>query len=562
MTPPAVAEAGPKASGSSPVLSSLVSAALLWSAFPPTNWGWLAWVALAPLFLLIKSRRSRAAIYAGAWVGGFAFWLLSIQWIRLTDESAWLAWVVMALALSAWWPAFLLLARLAVLRLRLPIMIAAPILWVGLEFVRAHILSGFPWYYLAHSQHNVLHLIQIADFAGALGLSFLIAMANAWWVDLLTLPLLRPTPRGPRPTRAQALRFAALAALIVATVGYGDFRLGTARFRPGPRLALMQSDLLQSRKMTADEAELLEGYRRLVAKAVRGPSLPDLIVWPETSYPYPPFVVRDSRLGAEAFAGQVEKLGSKRTGADWMSWMETISGHLHGWTDDLKVPMLVGALTYDFHPDGFAKHNAAILFEPGVTTIQSYYKIHLVPFGEYVPLVQTFPWLTALTPYHGSQVPSLAFGREPSTFRLGPYRFAAAICFEDTVPQAVRRFFQNPKDGRPPDLLINMSNDGWFHHSSELDMHLAISVFRAVENRVPLARAVNTGLSALIDGNGSILAALPKMTEGILARDVPLDDRDSLYSAWGDWLGFSCVAITLGLVVLGLAQAARPVRAI
>ncbi len=146
MSPPAVAEAGPKASDSSPVaastgvhpvVSSLVSAALLWSAFPPTNWGWLAWVALAPLFLLIKSRRSRAAIYAGAWAGGFAFWLLSIQWIRLTDESAWLAWVVMALALSAWWPAFLLLARLAVLRLRLPIMVAAPILWVGLEFVRA-----------------------------------------------------------------------------------------------------------------------------------------------------------------------------------------------------------------------------------------------------------------------------------------------------------------------------------------------------------------------------------------------------------------------------------------
>ncbi len=353
-----------------------------------------------------------------------------------------------------------------------------------------------------------------------------------------------------------------LAALIVATVGYGAFRLGTARFRPGPRLALMQSNLLQSRKMSADEAELLEGYRRLVEKAVRGPSLPDLIVWPETSYPYPPFIVRDPRLDAEAFERQVGRLASKRTAADWMAWMGTISGHLHGWTDELKVPMLVGALTYDFHPDGFAKYNAAILFEPGVTTVQSYYKIHLVPFGEYVPLVQTFPWLTALTPYRGGQVPSLAFGREPSAFHLGPYRFATAICFEDTVPQAVRRFFRDPKDGRRPDLLINMSNDGWFHDSSELDMHLAISVFRAVENRVPLARAVNTGLSALIDGNGSILAALPKMTEGILTRDVPLDDRISAYSAWGDWLGLSCLAITLGLIVLGLAHAARSGHAI
>ena len=186
-----------------PVAMGLISAVLLWSTFPPAEWWWLAWVALVPLFLLVRSERSRPSIYLGAWVGGFAFWLLAIQWVRFTDDSAWLGWVVMALALSFWWPAFLLLARLAVRRLRLPMMVAAPVVWVGLEYVRAYVLTGFPWYYLAHSHYRVVNLIQIADVTGALGISFLIAMANAWWVDLVTLPLLRPTPAGPRLTRPQ-----------------------------------------------------------------------------------------------------------------------------------------------------------------------------------------------------------------------------------------------------------------------------------------------------------------------------------------------------------------------
>src|SRR5258707_6239091 len=113
MTSLTLAEAGPMAvdsapttpaPGPHPLVSGVASGALLWFAFPPADWGWLAWVALAPLFGLIVSPRSRGALYGGAWLGGFLFWLLSIQWVRLTDESAWLAWVAMALTLSLWWP--------------------------------------------------------------------------------------------------------------------------------------------------------------------------------------------------------------------------------------------------------------------------------------------------------------------------------------------------------------------------------------------------------------------------------------------------------------------------
>jgi apolipoprotein N-acyltransferase len=527
---------------------------LLWLAFPPANWGWLAWFALAPLFGLIARPRGRLALYGGAWSGGFAFWLLAIQWVRLSDADAWLGWALMALVLSLWWPVFLALGRLAVGRLGLPLMVVAPVLWVSLEFVRAYAFTGFPWYYLAHSQHRVLPLIQSADFAGALGLSFLIAGVNAAWVDLRPLLLIRPPARRPRLPRALTVRLAVLAVLLAANVTYGTYRIASAQFRPGPRLALIQSNLIQRYKLKAEASELLAIYQHLVDRAAAAMPHPDLIVWPETAYPYG-FVAIDPELSKDDFARQSRQLSSQMTPEGWLSKMNGVSKQLHGWTDNLEVPMLVGTLTYNFHRDGAAKYNSAMLIEPGKANVQSYHKLHLVPFGEYVPLIETFPWLTVLTPYHGPDavVPSLSFGQGPVWFRLGPYRVAAAICFEDTVPQVVRRFFDAPEAG-PPDVLVNLSNDGWFHGSEELDMHLAVSVFRAVENRVPLARAVNTGISAIIDGNGQVLAALPKLHEGILAQTIPLDDRISLYSSWGDWLGILCLTATLAMVPWATVQ--------
>ncbi len=164
------------------------------------------------------------------------------------------------------------------------------------------------------------------------------------------------------------------------------------------------------------------------------------------------------------------------------------------------------------------------------------------------------PWLMKLAPYRGEKPPSLSFGKEPRLLGLGPHRLAVSICFEDTIPQVINRFFVPAGDGHQPDVLINLSNDGWFHDSSELDVHLAIAAFRAVEHRVPLARAVNTGLTALIDGNGQIRANLPKEMDDVLSVTVPLDDRTSLYSRWGDWFGLSCLAITIGLVPIGIVR--------
>jgi apolipoprotein N-acyltransferase len=535
-----------------PFALAISSALLLWSTFPPANWSWLGWVALVPLFLLIPSRAKPLWLYLAAWAGGFVFWVIAIHWVRLTDESAWLAWLTMALALSFFWPAFLWLARLAVHALRLPLMIAAPVSWVALEYVRAYAVTGFPWYYLAHSQHAVLPVIQIADFTGSLGVSVLIAIVNAWVVDLLTLPLLRPTPRGPRLAARQRIRLGFVTVLLGGTLIYGAYRLGSAQFRPGLRVALIQSSLIQRYKESTAPEKLLAMYEKLIMRAIGAAPPPDLIVWPETSYPYG-FIVIDPALDLPSLEAQLKQITRKVTLTvdTRLTQRDAITRHLHSWTDALTIPMLVGSVKYDHGVSGLSRHNSAILFQPGAPEIQCVDKMHLVPFGEYVPLIETFPWLVALTPYRGSHIPSLIPGRDPVWLSLGSYRIATAICFEDTVPQVVRRFFREVKDGRPPDMILNLSNDGWFHGSSEHDMHLAVSIFRAIEHRVPLARAANTGISAIVDGNGRVVASLGKLEEGVLAGSIPLDDREGAYTTWGDWLGQLCLAVTIGFIPLG-----------
>jgi apolipoprotein N-acyltransferase len=536
-----------------PIVAGMTSGLLLWSAFPPVQWSWLAWIALVPLFGMAIESRPRLQLYLGAWAGGLVFWMLSVEWVRLTDPTAWFAWLVMALVFSAWWPGFLVLLRPAVGRLKIPLMLAAPILWVGLEYVRAFILTGFPWYYLGHSQFRFLTLIQIADTTSALGVSFLIAVVSAWIVDLLSLPLWETKADVTRLARRQSLRLWIVTLLVGGSLAYGTYRLSTAGFRTGPRLALLQTNFPQRYKMGGQPLEILERIEQLIGRAIASEPRPDLIVWPETAYPYG-FINVDPATSRTELARQVNLISSEVTAADWLDKKEKIEEYLHALADQSGVPMLVGANCYDHRPDHLSKYNSALLFEPAVRAISAYNKIHLVPFGEYIPFLETLPWLTVFTPYRNGYIPTLTFGREPVLLSLGPYRMAIAICFEDTVPHVIRRFFhENPGD-RQPDMLVNMSNDGWFQGSSELDMHLAVSVFRTIEHRVPLVRAVNTGISALIDGNGEIRDTLPRLTEQLLSVTVPLDDRTSNYTTWGDWLGCTCLAITIGLVPLSLIR--------
>jgi apolipoprotein N-acyltransferase len=541
------------------MVAGMASGFLLWTSFPPVEWSWLAWIALVPLFWLATLRGPRAKTYLAAWAGGLTFWMLALEWVRMCDANAWIGWLLMALVFSVWWPGFLALTRFAVLRMQLPLLLAAPIIWVGGEFLRAYILSGFPWYYLAHSQFRHVYVIQVADVTGSLGISFLIAVFNALVVDLLSLPLLRVTKSGTRLVRRQHIRLCVVTILLGTTFCYGAFRVSNAMFHDGPKLALLQSNIAQEEKAKGNPTKIMSHFTALVERAVTHGETPDLIVWPETAFPLG-YISIDSIVDNATLERQVRSMPDEIPVEAWVKRKTETENWLHHWVDTIKVPMLVGTTFFDHQPGSLEKYNSAILVSPALSTIRYYHKMHLVPFGEYVPFLGTMPWLADLIPYPGGRVPTLSFGRQPLLIPLNEHLLAVTICFEDTIPQVIARFFREAAADRQPDVLINLTNDGWFHDSPELDMHLAIGVFRAVEHRVPLARAVNTGLSALVDGNGAIRSFLPKETEAVLSVTVPLDDRRSLYTRFGDWLALSCLAITIGLVPIGIFRKPRRPR--
>ena len=542
-----------------PVGLSLVSASLLWLSFPPMGWHGAAWFALVPVFLMVGDPRPRRSIPLAALLGGFAFWLLAVQWVLATDSSAWVGWLAMALVLSLFWVGFVVISRSILRRTGLPILLVLPVGWVGLEYLRAYVLTGFPWYYLAHSQYRQIYWTQIADFAGSLGLSLLIALVNATIVEWL-IPVFYPStsvanlnkPMGWRRfSTPRWVRLGLVIASVFGTLGYGVFRVKTATFRDGPRVAMLQSSEAQHYNPAERKSpnSLHQLYLGMVENAVAGPLKPDLVVWPETAFPFGRFAI-DPDLAAPVLDEQAKQYGTDFIGADLKLRQERNNAEFRRIIDRYRVPMMIGVTTHDFRVSGYSRYNSAVLFRPGVDP-QSYHKLHLVPFGEYVPLIDLFPWLIKLTPFTADQMPSLKFGDTPTWFHFGPYRLATAICFEDTVPHVVRRFFAEAPDAAQPDLIVNLSNDGWFHDTSEHEMHLAVSTFRCVENRVPMARAVNTGISALIDGNGSIVRSVPQNKQEVLTVVAPLDDRTSLYSRWGDWLGQLTLAGTVGLLVLG-----------
>ena len=533
-----------------PTLLATTSAVGLWFSFAPAEWNWLVWFALVPVFCLVTSSQSKARLYLGAWVGGFVYWLLSLQWIRAIDPAAWAGWLAMAFVLSFAWPLFLWLARQGV-ALGIAPFFAAPVTWVGLEFFRSFLLGGFPWYYLAHTQYNLLPMIQVADFAGSLGLSLLIAFVNALVRDLYGRESLR--------TREVAIRSGAVCLALLLTLGYGFVRINTANFRPGPRIALLQSNLLQKMKSGQSPEEILGIFRGLMDQAMKEDVRPELFVWPETAYPYSLIDIDPSLTTTQIT--QAFRLAKKHESDEWAKFRAILTDHLQTMSSAYGVPMLIGAPADRFDHRGVSRANSAVIVQPDPKEpLRTYQKIQLVPFGEYIPLIELFPFLTALTPYPAGGIPNLTPGQGPAWYDIGLYRYSPLICFEDTMPHLVRRCFRDAPGGRHPDVLVNLTNDGWFLNTSEQQIHLAVSVFRAVENRVPLARAVNTGISAMIDGNGSIIGRLPADKSAQLSIIAPLDDRQALYPWVGDWVGGGCFIACLAIGLAGLWRIRRPRR--
>jgi apolipoprotein N-acyltransferase len=529
----------------------ILSGILYAASFPTAGQGWLVWVALVPLLSLIERAGSRPLLYLSAWLGGLVFWVWSLQWLCELHPSAWIAWLALAVYLSLFWPLFLLLAR-SLVRVRVPLVIAVPTAWLACDYIQAFALSGFPWFYPAHSQYRFLALIQVSDLLGAWGVSALVVMGNAALLQITRIAERSARPNS-APFRASELAWpGVVVALLIASLGYGRYRLSQSQFAPGPEVVLLQSNFRQALKMGKRPQEIVATYERLLQNALARPAEREsthgsVVVWPETSYPWG-FVGIDPDLKPEEVARAGRQIHPDWELADWLELRTETVRDLNSFSQMLGRPMIVGAVLYELHRDLGQKSNAALWIDGRTDRPRHYRKIHLVPFGEYVPLLRQLPWIKLLAPYEETNLPNLVSGGSPVWFDEGGIRYAPVICFEDTVPHLVRRFFVEQADGRAPDLILNISNDGWFNGTAEHEMHLATSIFRSIEHRAPLVRSSNMGYSAVVDGNGAIVALQPKKTEGVIRAIVPLDDRQSLYTRVGDILPQTCLTASIASI--------------
>lgn len=549
---------------------SLGSALLLWASFTPLDFGPLAWVALVPLMQLVRLQRPTRAMYRMVYLGGLAFWLTSLQWLRLGHPAMYGALIAASVYFAIYFPLFVGLSRVGYWKLKLPLPIVAPVVLVGLELLRGHIMTGFSWYYLGHTQYRWVELIQVSDLVGGYGVSFVIAVVAAGAAELVPANWLKWAQLSPpleekmplfSPVSRPALRAVLCLAVLASALGYGYYRRGQAEFKAGPRVSLIQGNFTSSVKHNPNDFPLIQQkHEILTGHAVL--DRPDLIIWPETMFRWPLFETASGMTDAE-----VQKAHPDLPVATLRNLQ--VTSRLVALSQMAKAGLIIGLESITADAAKVRTYNSAAFIDPErARVVGRYDKMHRVIFGEYIPLVETFPFLKHFTPYPEGF--GLSAGRGVSVFEYKGYRFSPVICFEDTVPHLVRGMVaatteQTPNGPRKIDFIVNLTNDGWFHGSSELDQHLISAAFRSVECRTPMVRAVNTGISAFIDGDGVIRkrardpeTGRSKQVEAVVTDYVALDNRSSPYVRYGDWFGGSCAGICAFLGMIGLFARWRP----
>ncbi len=474
---------------------AFLSGILLALAFPRVNQSWLAWIALVPLLQVMSIRPFRSGFIAGLGFFGLVLYWLNIVMTTygglhpVFSLAAYLMLVVY-LALffgTATWACCRLQEKLA-----LSPVLTLPVLWVALEFLRSFLFTGFPWATLGYSQQTYLPVIQSADIFGVYGISFLLVLSNALCSRLWELGRKRQLHTFPWAWLALVLL------LIVGNYGYGLWRLGKSVEQGGEKLqvALIQGNIDQSLKWDpAYQQATVDIYRDLSLAASTAPSA-DLIIWPESATPF--YFQEAGPLHDEVVSV------SRATGSS----------------------LLFGSPAFEQANRRYQYLNSAFLLDPRGKILGRSDKVHLVPFGEYVPLGRYLPFINKLVSGIGDFSPGRVNPLPMNGDQLG-----VLVCFEGIFPELARDYVRQGSD-----LLVNITNDAWFGKSSAPFQHLAMIRFRAVENRVWVARAANTGISAFIAPTGEITAQTPIFTPGFLRGEVTTGARLTLYTRIGDLL--------------------------
>jgi apolipoprotein N-acyltransferase len=490
------------------VLLAVLSGIMLTASFPPLRLSFLAFFALVPLLLSIKNEPFTRAFKLG-FIAGTTHYLTLIYWIvvvlgrygNLNTLVSLGPFVLLCLYLGLY-PAFFSGITTWLMGSRFVLLFIAGV-WVGLEYIRAKLLTGFPWCLLGYTQYEHLHLIQIADLSGVYGISFLIILSNGLLYHLLF---------SSQGTTKGTLRREILSVLLLVggTFAYGHYCLKTGTDEKGPlptiNAVVVQANVDQSIKWEQTyQNKTIETYLRLTRAAYDFE--PDLIVWPETSVPF--FFQNDVEHAPEILSLVRESNSS----------------------------IIFGSPAYKQINGKTKYYNRAYLITSADHPFQYYDKVKLVPFGEYVPLKRYLFFVSRLVP---------AAGDFDSGNRIAPLKGkhflpGILICFEAIFPELART---QTREGAT--ILINLTNDAWFGNTSAPYQHLSMAVFRAVENRRPMIRAANTGFSAFIGSEGRITEASSLFKEEILKASIGISHSSlTFYARFGDLFAFSLLVISL-----------------
>lgn len=512
-------------------------AVALWAAFPPLGWWGLAWLAPLPWLWWLSQPCIPRRFYWAMYVAGLVYWVPTLQGIRLPHPLLYLGWIALSAYLSLYLVLFTWLARRC-LRMGWRVSVAAPMAWASCEWLRGQGPLGFSGALVGHSQLPFVPLIQIADLAGGYLVSALVIGTSATAIAF---------SRQPRREMKTVLALLAIWSFVLL---YGAFRLTTSPRSP----IILRAALLQANYDTVFEynpernLRMFEDYLRVAERASR--ECPDLqlVIWPESTFtennpylvsrtgPIPPQPPSRDQASWQREFPERQKAFMEKCRYVARSTQSTTQSSNGTWN-------LVGCEVVEFHATGTDSYNSALLIDPRGELRGRYDKIHLVVFGEYVPFGRWFPWIYRYTPLSTGVTP----GKNPVALHVGDAVVVPNICFESTVPHLITwQVRQLRRQGNNPNVIVNITHDGWFWGSSILDLHLACSAFRAVEQRRPVLMAANPGITAWIDGNGKIVRALPRRAETYLRADVVRDNRFSLYSWAGDliwWVAAVLVAV-------------------
>jgi apolipoprotein N-acyltransferase len=469
-------------------------AVLFWASFHPLNWGFLGWISLVPLLLYARWTSGKKSFFV-AWAGGALGYGMCFFWVRFTAPPG-------PYGLGLYKGLYVALFVLFIRRLG-PLW--SPVIWVGLEYIRGYLFSGLPWFLLGYTQHELFRPIQIADLGGVWLVSALVAFVNGAIVD----------------PRACVKRWAAVA--LVVSWSYGAIRLGTIEMREGPKVALVQPNIPQDLKAISRESEqqAVDNYEKHLGLTLEvAKEKPDLLVWPE----------------AAVYFGLIWHAEKKEWLKDaWYSRCVRPS-------EETGIRSLIGLLIVDRLDHRSQFTNSAVYISEEGKILDRFDKVHLVPFAEYIPFTSVFPWIRDLVlKFTGLRLSDMRPGEGFPVWELKGDRFSPQICFEAIFPEISREIAR-----KGATFTVNISNDGWFRDSGELDQMLAMARFRAIENRMHVVRGTNTGISAFIEPTGAIQAMIPgKEVAGTLVARVRVTDSTSVFRTVGNGVAW--------LAVLGIA---------